>query len=468
MNINEDEFYRRQEIENWSEPKKMLYQNLDKLIDFHVSEIINKLFEEKELQEIFENDGRENAKEIWSERFLEYTLNAIRLVKPSKRIMNDSMDINDYVEIKLIEYENDSKCKYINGCVIMNNIADRRMKSNIENPQILLIGNSVGFCQEDSFADLETIIKQEDHYLKILMDRIEQVKPDVIIIEKDISRSVLAKLRDMNITVITNVERKSIEKIARWTETLITPSINLIEKRFILGTCKRFYVKIGAIKSIKDKSQIMAATQSLIYFDKWKPWYGSTICLSGPNQNHLKTFKKYLQKILKYSRDIILEKEYLFLSDGDSKDKEASPYLLPKIGFWKPSLKYVKVSIRQSIKDDALNSDRERDNNENNSGDEVNENIYGGNEAQVKKNMHHICGKPEKNNIEFYSQKDMTLREFLNKTAYEAVEKCENWREKNYKHVTCIYHGDGYIEISVFIKEHHPLLQNKAEIQDYK
>lgn len=153
VNISKNEFYRRQEVENWSEPKKILYQNLDRLIDFHVNEIIEKLFEEKELQEVFQNDGRENAEIIWKERFLEYTLKAIRLVKPSKRTMNDSMDINDYVEIKLIEYKNDSKCKYINGCVIQNNIADKRMRSNIENPQILLVGNSVGFWQENNVLD---------------------------------------------------------------------------------------------------------------------------------------------------------------------------------------------------------------------------------------------------------------------------------------------------------------------------
>lgn len=64
----------------------------------------------------------------------------------------------------------------------------------------------------------------------------------------------------------------------------------------------------------------MTAAQSLIYFDLCKPWYGSTICLSGPNDRYLKTFKKYLMKILKYSRDVVLEKEYLFLSDGDSRD----------------------------------------------------------------------------------------------------------------------------------------------------
>ena len=210
----------------------------------------------------------------------------------------------------------------------------------------------------------------------------------------------------------------------------------------------------------------MTASQSLIYFDKCKPWYGSTICLSGPNQNHLKILKKYLEKILKYSRDIVLEKEYLFLSDGDSKDDEVSPYLLPKIGIGKPSLKYVKVLIRQSIKEDVLSSYLDRENNENNSGDEIDDNIYGGNEAQVKKNMHHTWGKPEKKNIEFYSENDMTLGAFLRKTASEAVEKWDYCKEKNYKHVTDIYHGDGYIEISVSIKDHHPLLQNKADVND--
>ena len=153
-------------------------------------------------------------------------------------MLDDTMDINDYVKIELIEYGDDSKCSYINGCVIKNNIADRKMRSKIDNPKILLIGNSIGFFQDDSFADLETYVKQENHYIDILMDRISQANPDIIIIEKDISRSILCKIRELNITVIINVKRNSLEKIARCTETLVTPSVNLIEQYFELGTCK--------------------------------------------------------------------------------------------------------------------------------------------------------------------------------------------------------------------------------------
>lgn len=350
--------------------------------------------------------------------------------------MKDTMNINDYVTIELIDHENDSKCKYINGWVIKNNIADRRMRSEIKNPKILLIGNSIGFTQEDSWADLETYVRQEEHYIEILMDRIGQVHPDVIIIEKDISRSVLAKIRMLNITVITNVKRKSIEKIARCTETLIIPSVNLIEKRTTLGSWKKFYVKLGATKVIKDNSKIMSISQSLIYFDGWKPWYGSTICLSGPNDRYLTTISKYMQKSLKYCRDLVLEKEYLFSSDADSADKMKSPYLLPKIGIGKSSFKYVRTCIRRRKKrgeyHDDFYGDNEPDSHTNPIIQNRDEDIVGESEAQVKRNMDHICGKPIKENIEFYSCNDITLGGFLRKTCGQANDKCEHWKEKLY------------------------------------
>jgi hypothetical protein len=114
-NTHIDEYHRLQEIDKWSSKKRELYDSLDRLIDHHVNEIIDFVFKESELQEIFQNDDRKNAMEIWKERFLEYTIKAIRLVKPSQRLMKDTMNINDYVEIELIEHEDDSKCKYING-----------------------------------------------------------------------------------------------------------------------------------------------------------------------------------------------------------------------------------------------------------------------------------------------------------------------------------------------------------------
>lgn len=117
-NTHADDYQRMKDSEKWSKKKKELYDSLDNLINYHVDEIINHLFKEKELHEVFQNDDRDDAEDIWKQRFVEYTIKGIRLVKPSQRLMKDTMDVNDYISIKLIDYEDDSKCKYINGWVL--------------------------------------------------------------------------------------------------------------------------------------------------------------------------------------------------------------------------------------------------------------------------------------------------------------------------------------------------------------
>jgi len=109
FNTHIDEYRRFEEVDTWTDKKKKFYQALDRLVDYHVRDIVDHIFNEKELQEIFQNDDKDDSEQVWKERFLEYTTKAIRLVKPSQRLMKDSMDINDYVEIELIENEDESK-----------------------------------------------------------------------------------------------------------------------------------------------------------------------------------------------------------------------------------------------------------------------------------------------------------------------------------------------------------------------
>ncbi len=52
---------------------------------------------------------------------------AIELIKPSTRLLQDSMDINDYIKIKIIEWRDSSQSKYVNGLVFSKTVADKRM-----------------------------------------------------------------------------------------------------------------------------------------------------------------------------------------------------------------------------------------------------------------------------------------------------------------------------------------------------
>ena len=49
-------------------------------------------------------------------------------------MLNDSMNFNSFIKIKIINWYDNSKSVYINGAVMSKNIADKRMKNFIDDP----------------------------------------------------------------------------------------------------------------------------------------------------------------------------------------------------------------------------------------------------------------------------------------------------------------------------------------------
>ena len=47
----------------------------------------------------------------------------------------------------------------------------------------------------------------------------------------------------MEIVVISNLDLKKMKRIARYTQTIISPSYNVIDQNFVLGRCKSFKVE---------------------------------------------------------------------------------------------------------------------------------------------------------------------------------------------------------------------------------
>lgn len=104
------------------------------------------------------------------------------------------MDFNHFIKIKIINYEDNSKSEYINGIVLSKNIADKRMKTNIPNPKILLVKDSISTDQSEG-TSLQTLIEQENNWINIIKEKLTQVKPNIIIVEKDVGYKILDVLR---------------------------------------------------------------------------------------------------------------------------------------------------------------------------------------------------------------------------------------------------------------------------------
>ena len=194
--------------------------------------------------------------EKWGAKLLEYTLKAVENVRPSSRYMSDSMVFNQFIKIKLINWEDSSKSAYINGLVISKNLADKRMRTDVDNPQILLLKESISTTVRTVVAggeqagaggagltEIQSIVNQEEHWIGIIKSKLTQVRPNIVIVEKDIGYKILDVLREEGIIVITSLDHHKMKRFQRYTQTIISPSYNVIDKSFVLGKCKKFRVE---------------------------------------------------------------------------------------------------------------------------------------------------------------------------------------------------------------------------------
>ena len=110
---------------------------LDKKLSDHLDTMINMIIAEYNIDSY-----------KWRKVLANSTKHAVMTIKPSSRLLNDSIDFNSFIKIVTIEHINQEKCQYVNGVAFKKNVAHRRMRTSIENPRILLLTGSLGYVQD--------------------------------------------------------------------------------------------------------------------------------------------------------------------------------------------------------------------------------------------------------------------------------------------------------------------------------
>ena len=161
-------------------------------------------FEKKHLESVVSTIAVENnVKKEYEKVLQELVLESLHNVKPSTQHLGDSMEILNYIKIKKIEYKDLSKTKYVNGIIISKNVADRRMRTRLENPRILLISSPLEDTPStDEFSNISHIISSAHHYIKTVIKKIKMADPTLVIVEKNVSRPIVDELRKHNITLV--------------------------------------------------------------------------------------------------------------------------------------------------------------------------------------------------------------------------------------------------------------------------
>lgn len=122
------------------------WRQLKLLSKFHICQTVRDLV------------GQAQIDPKWEPYLQKFVVKAVDSVKPSCRYLKDSMDFNEYVDIQLIDFKDESMSQYVNGSVLLKNLAEKSMPKLIRNPKILLLWGSLGFMK--NFEDLPGASKQ--------------------------------------------------------------------------------------------------------------------------------------------------------------------------------------------------------------------------------------------------------------------------------------------------------------------
>ncbi|CAH0389172.1 unnamed protein product [Bemisia tabaci] len=241
----------------------------------------------------------------WSDVVIPLVDRVVEDVKPDVSENLDIIDIRQYVQVKKVVGGSRQESFVVGGVVFTKNIAHRGMANRLINPRILLIQCPIVYQRiEGRLLSLEPVMMQEHEYLRHVVSRIASLKPDVVLVHRNVSRIAQESLYDLNITLILNVKLSVLERIARCTRADIITSVDAFFGKPHLGTCHYFHVETFINEA--------GLSKTLVFFEGCAfPHRGSTVILRGHSSQELSKLKVIMNQLIYMSYNWRLENSFL-------------------------------------------------------------------------------------------------------------------------------------------------------------
>ena len=107
--------------------EKEINTNIEKTYENIINNYLNDKISKCEIK-------KENIKQL-----VDYIIKIINSLSPSFRYLKDSMNINDYIKVKIIKYKDFSLSKVVSGFAMTKNVCSKKMREKQETPKILFL-----------------------------------------------------------------------------------------------------------------------------------------------------------------------------------------------------------------------------------------------------------------------------------------------------------------------------------------
>ncbi|XP_072253642.1 1-phosphatidylinositol 3-phosphate 5-kinase isoform X3 [Leuresthes tenuis] len=253
----------------------------------------------------------------WRDIIVPVVRQVVQTVRPDVRNCDDDMDIRQLVHIKKIPGGRKFDSMMVNGFVCTKNIAHKKMNPYIKNPKILLLKCSIEYLyrEETKFTCIDPIVLQEREFLKNYVQRIVDVRPNLVLVEKTVSRIAQDMLLEHGITLVINVKPQVLDRVSRMTQGDLVMSMDQLLTKPRLGTCHKFYMQPFTLANNEVKT--------LMFFEGCPPHLGCSIQLRGASEYELARVKEILMLMMCVAYHSQLEISFLM-------DEFAMPPSLPQ------------------------------------------------------------------------------------------------------------------------------------------
>ncbi|KAG5077990.1 hypothetical protein JHK82_056685 [Glycine max] len=316
VTCNDDDEDQGLGIANWGEPTSMSSSEDELSGSYRFKEEKQKAMEEvmngkfkalvgQLLKSVGVSSSDEGDKS-WVDIVTSLSWEAASFLKPGA-IGGNAMNPDGYVKVKCIAAGSCSQSQLIRGLVFKKHAAHKHMPTKYKNPRLLLISGVLGHSINglSSFDSMD----QEKDDLKSKMDRIEMCHPNVILVEKTVSRDIQESILAKGMTLVLDMKLHRLERVARCTSSPILSCDNLNGQK--LRHCDFIYFE----KFVEEHDAVgeggKKPIKTLMFIEGCPTRLGCTILLKGTHSDELKRIKCVIRYAVVMAYHLILETSFL-------------------------------------------------------------------------------------------------------------------------------------------------------------
>ena len=255
----------------------------------HVRKLLHQLLQDSDIPNIAG----------WEKALMPILLRATDDVNPDVQ-NGDDIDIRHYVKLKKIPGGRPGDTLYVSGLVFTKNLALKSMPRSISHPRILILTFALEYARhQQHFMSIDPIIRQEREYLQNVVNRIAALRPQLLLVERNVSGLALEFLARANIATAYNVKASVLEAVSRCCQTRIISSMDkLAVKPAQAGKCASFYLKTYVNEKRKKTYMFLSGCAKEL---------GCTLVLRGDSDSVLAKMKRITEFMIYVVYNLKLE-----------------------------------------------------------------------------------------------------------------------------------------------------------------